>query len=179
MVSASLSIVWKRPSHLGSTGRLRLPLPAVTGGPKLSCSWRMSSWSESWPGCTPLRERKLSRAGHGSCKDKWLSLACSQNASLLSKEETGLRKAQCPLFSYSPVRENHLPRLTERLEAWRREYNQKSSWQQLYMLAVLTPLLPLSQPCCAYPASHSHPTQELSLLDWTRPRGQATGVAVA
>lgn len=34
MVSASLSIVWKRPSHLGSTGRPRLPLPAVTGGPQ-------------------------------------------------------------------------------------------------------------------------------------------------
>lgn len=55
---------------------------------------------------TPLRERKLSKAGHGSCKNKWFSLAVSQKASLLSKEEPGLGKARCPLFSHSPEREN-------------------------------------------------------------------------
>lgn len=84
MVSASLSIVWKKPAHLGSMGCLP-PSAGCDRQPQAELFLegiqlvKELAWLH-----TPLRERKLSRAGYGSCKNKWLSLAVSQNASLLS-----------------------------------------------------------------------------------------------
>lgn len=111
--SASMGIVWKKPAHLGSMGRLP-PSAGCDRQPQAELFLegvqlvRELAWLH-----TPLRERKLSRAGRGSCKDKWLSLAGSQNASLLSKEEPGLGKTQCPRFSHPSEKEKHLPGVTQ------------------------------------------------------------------
>lgn len=116
MGSAFMGIVWKKPAHLGSMGCLP-PSAGCDRQPQAELFLegiqlvRELAWLH-----TPLRERKLSRADHGSCKDKWLSLAGSQNASLLSKEEPGLGKTQCPQCSHTSEREKHLPRVTQYLE---------------------------------------------------------------
>lgn len=110
MGSASMGIVWKKPAHLGSMGRLP-PSAGCDRQPRAELFLegvqlvRELAWLH-----TPLRERKLSKAGRGSCKDKWPSLVGSQNASLLSKEEPGLGKTQCPRFSRTSESKKHLLR---------------------------------------------------------------------
>lgn len=145
MGSASMGIVWKKPAHLGSMERLP-PSAGCDRQPQAELFLegvqlvRELAWLH-----TPLRERKLSRAGRGSCKDKCLSLAGSQDASLLSKEEPGLGKTQCPRLSHTSEREKHLPGVTWHLEV---------RVQPGGILAVAVPvsssdtLTPQTQPFC-------------------------------